>query len=152
MKSKIIKYTIIIFSLFLLMMGLFLIKINNNPQGVMRALPYVCIGIGCGLFGYGMEYVLYEQTINEEPKLKKILDIEKREDERSEAIENKAKRKAFDMMTFVFGALMISFAIMEIDTVAIFLLIFAYLFIHGFEICYYIKIYKNVQIKNTRIE
>lgn len=143
MKSKIIKYTIIICSLFLLTMGLFLIKISNNPQGVMKALPYVCIGIGCVLFGYGMEYVLYEQTINKEPKLKKILDIEKREDERSEAIKNKAKRKAFDMMTFVFGALMISFAIIEIDTVAIFLLIFAYLFIHGFEICYYIKIYKK---------
>ena len=130
-------------------MGLFLIKISNNPQGVMRALPYVCIGVGCigvgcCLFGYSMEHVLYEQTINEAPKLKKILDIEKREDERREAIKNKAKRKAFDMMTFVFGALMISFAIMEIDTVAIFLLIFAYLFIHGFEICYYfIKIYKK---------
>lgn len=39
------------------------------------------------------------------------------------AIANKAKGKAFDVMTWVFGALMVSFALMGIDMVAVLLLV-----------------------------
>lgn len=52
------------------------------------------------------------------------------------AIANKAKGKAFDMMTFVFGALMVSFALMEVDMVAALLLVFTYLFVHGSALYY----------------
>ena len=130
MKSKITNYATIILGLLLLVVGLSLIKISNDPQGVIRALPYVCIGIGCGLFGHGMGNVISERAINSYPELKRQLDIEKN-DERNVAIANRAKGKAFDMMTFVFGALMLSFALMEIDMVAVLLLVFAYLLVHG---------------------
>lgn len=114
MKSKITNYATLIMGLLLLAVSLYLIKTSNDPQGIMRTLPYVCIGIGCGLFGHGMGNVISERAINSYPELKRQLDIEKN-DERNVAIANRAKGKAFDMMTFVFGALMLSFALMGIE-------------------------------------
>lgn len=143
MKSKIAKYTTIILGLFLLATGLYLIKTSEDPQGVMRALPYICIGIGCGLFGHGLGNVISERAIRSDPDLQKKLDIEKN-DERNIAIANKAKGKAFDMMTFVFGALMVSFALMGVGIIAVLLLVFAYLFVHGFALYYRFKFDKEM--------
>ena len=143
MKSKITNHATIIIGLLLLAVSLYLIKTSNDPQGIMRTLPYVCIGIGCGLFGHGMGNVISERAINSYPELKRQLDIEK-SDERNVAIANRAKGKAFDMMTFVFGALMLSFALMGIDMVAVLLLVFAYLLVHGFALYYPFKFDKDM--------
>lgn len=143
MSSIITKWTTAILGLLLLVIGLYLIKTGNDPQGVMRTLPYICIGIGCGLFGQGMGNVISEQAIHSDPELEKKMEIEKN-DERNVAIANKAKGKAFDMMTFVFGALMVSFALMGIDMVAVLLLVFAYLFVHGVAIYYRFKFDKEM--------
>ena len=138
MKSKLAKYTTIILGLLLLTIGLYLIKTVGDPQGIMASLPYVCIGIGSGLFGHGMGNLISERAIRSDPDLQKKLDIGKN-DERNIAISNKAKGKAFDMMTYVYGALMVSFALMGVDMSALLLLVFAYLFVHGFGIYYRIK-------------
>ena len=143
MKSKITNHATIIIGLLLLAVSLYLIKTSNDPQGIMRTLPYVCIGIGCGLFGHGMGNVISERAINSYPDLKRQLDIEKN-DERNGAIAHRAKGKAFDMMTFVFGALMLSFALMGIDMVAVLLLVFAYLLVHGFALYYRFKFDKEM--------
>ena len=71
MKSKITNHATIIIGLLLLAVSLYLIKTSNDPQGIMRTLPYVCIGIGCGLFGHGMGNVISERAINSYPELKK---------------------------------------------------------------------------------
>ncbi len=146
MKSKIAKYATIFFGLLLLAVGLYLLKTGGDPQGaqgIMRALPYVCIGIGSGLFGHGMGNMISERAIRKDPDLIKKMNIEKN-DERNIAIANKAKGKAFDVMTFVFGALMVSFGLMGIDTIALLLLVFAYLFVHGFAIYYRFKFDKEM--------
>ena len=138
MKSKITNHATIIIGLLLLAVSLYLIKTSNDPQGIMRTLPYVCIGIGCGLFGHGMGNVISERAINSYPELKRQLDIEKN-DERNVAIANRAKGKAF-----VFGSLMLSFALMGIDMVAVLLLVFAYLLVHGFALYYRFKFDKEM--------
>lgn len=143
MKSKLAKYTTIILGLLLLTIGLYLIKTVGDPQGIMASMPYVCIGIGSGLFGHGMGNLISERAIRSDPDLQKKLDIEKN-DERNIAISNKAKGKAFDMMTYVYGALMVSFALMGVDMSALLLLVFAYLFVHGFGIYYRIKFDKEM--------
>ena len=128
-------YVIATIGFLLLAVGLYFVKSVDNPQGIMHALPYVCIGIGCGLFGQGMGNIISQRAIQNNPEVQKQMDIEKN-DERNIAIGNRAKGKAFDIMTFVFGALMIAFALMDIELVAILLLVFAYLFIHGCAIYY----------------
>ena len=143
MKSKITNGIPTLLGLLLLAGGLFLVKSTAAFQGSLSALPYVCIGVGSGLFGHGMGSIISNRAIRNNPELKKRQDIEKN-DERNIAIANRAKGKAFDMMTFVFGALMVSFALMEVEMVPLLLLVFAYLLVHGFSIYYRIKLDKEM--------
>lgn len=109
----------------------------------MRVFPYICIGIGCGLFGQGMGDFISKKAIQANPSIEKQLEIE-RNDERNKAISNKAKAKSYDIMTFVFGALMIAFALMGVDMAAILILVFAYLFVQGSGIYYHNKFSKEM--------
>ena len=65
-------------------------------------------------------------------------------DERNIAIANQAKAKAYDIMLYVFGALMVAFALMSVDMVAVLLLVAAYLFVVGFFIYYLNKYHKEM--------
>ena len=138
MTQKKSNYVVVIIGLLLLGTGLYFVKTIDDPRGIMQALPYVCIGVGCGLFGQGMGGILSQKAIQNHPEIQKQMDIEKN-DERNIAIANRAKGKAFDIMTFVFCALMLAFALMGVDMVATLLLVFAYLFVHGYAIYYRCK-------------
>ena len=126
-------YVIATIGILLLGTGLYFVKAIRNPQGIMLTLPYVCIGIGSGLFGHGMGSILSRRAMQNNPQMRKQMEIEQN-DERNIAIANRAKGKAFDMMTFIFGALMISFALMGADLAAVLLLVSAYLFVHGYAL------------------
>ncbi|WP_410769280.1 DUF6442 family protein [Fontibacillus sp. BL9] len=133
MKKKSFDRFAVIFGILLLGVGLSLLKLIVDPQGIMLVLPYVCIGLGCGLFGHGLGNVISRRVAKNNPELQKQMEINKN-DERNVAISNQAKAKAYDMMLYVFGALMISFALMGVDVIAVLLLVFAYLFVVGFFI------------------
>jgi len=143
MKKSITHYITVIFGLLLLGAGAYLIKIIIEPQGIMRALPYVCIGLGCGIFGHGMGEIISSRAIKNHPDVEKQMKIDK-QDERNVAIGNSTKAKAYDMMIFVFGPLMLAFALMGIDMVAVLLLVFAYLFVVGYGIYYRCKFDKEM--------
>ncbi len=142
--SKVVKnYLVTIVGLIILGTGLAMIKLISDPQGVLLALPYICIGIGCGLFGHGMGNIISERVVRKDPKLKKQMEIEEK-DERNIAITCHAKAKAYDMMTFVYGALMISFPLMGVDMVVVLLLVASYLFVQGCGIYYRVKYDKEM--------
>lgn len=143
MKKNTWNYSLTVVGLLLLGAGLYLARTVIEPQGVMRALPYVFIGVGCGIFGQGMGEIISRRAIKNNPDIQKRMDIEKN-DERNMAIANRAKAKAYDMMIFVFGALMIAYALMGIDLVQVLLLVFAYLFVIGYGIYYRFKFDKEM--------
>lgn len=140
-KSKSVILTI--FGMIMLAGGLILLKIINDPQGNMRALPYVLVGIGCGVFGHGLGSIISYRTMRNQPQKLKQIEIEQK-DERNIAISNRAKAKSYDLMIFVFGALMISFALMGVDMIAVLLLVSAYLFVVFYNIYYRIKYDKEM--------
>lgn len=143
MKKSSLTYLSTIIGLLMIAVGLITIKLNSNSQGIMGALPFVMIGIGCGTFGSGMGELISKRAIKNNPELAKQIEIDTN-DERNVAIANKAKSKAYDVMTYVFGALMVSFALMGIDLIPILLLVFAYLFVHGTGIYYRMKYEKEM--------
>lgn len=143
MKNSKMDYIFIVIGVIVLAGGLFLVKTLFDPQGMMRALPYVCVGIGCGVFGHGMGNIISDRAIKNSPEVKKQIKID-RNDERNIAIANRAKAKAYDMMTFVFGALMLSLALMGIDMMAVLLLVFAYLFVESYGVYYRCKYDKEM--------
>lgn len=143
MKKIVNSYIQTALGLLLLGIGLYLIKIITDPQGIMVALPYVCFGIGCGIFGGGMGNLISRKVLKGHPEIEKQKEIEIN-DERNVTISNRAKAKAYDLMVFVFGALMLSFALMNVGMVPILLLVSAYLFVIGSGIFYRIKYDKEM--------
>lgn len=127
----------------LLITGLYFAKTALEPQGIMRALPYICIGLGCGIFGHGMGDTISRRALKSSPEIQKKLEIEKN-DERNILIGNRAKAKAYDMMVFVFGALMVAFALMGIDMAVVLLLASAYLFVMGYGVYFRCKFDKEM--------
>jgi len=127
----------------LLVGGLYFIKTVEDPRGLLRALPYICVGLGSSIFGHGMGEIILRSAMMKNPTAAKQLEIDQK-DERNLAIANRAKAKAYDMMVFVFGALIISFALMDIDLILLFLLVFAFTFFVGYNTYYRFKYYKEM--------
>lgn len=124
-------------------LGFFLLRKYSDAQGIMISLPFLAIGLGCGLFGHGMGDLLSRKALAADPSLQKQLEIEQR-DERNLDLANRAKGKAFDSMLFVFGALMVSFALIQVDLDAILLLVFCYLLVVGISVYYRMKFEKEM--------
>ena len=143
MNKKLINYFIAIIGIMLLACGLILIKLIHTPQGVLTTLPYICIGIGCGIFGHGIGNIINSRIMYNNPDVKKQMEIEQK-DERNISIQNSAKAKAYDMMIFVFGALMISLALMNVDMMVILMLVTSYLFVVGYSVYCRIKYDKEM--------
>ncbi|WKY44395.1 DUF6442 family protein [Eubacteriaceae bacterium ES2] len=138
-----LKYSTIVIGGILMAIGLWLSDFLINPQGIMVALPYVCVGLGCGIFGHGMGNLISDRAVKGHPEVQKQFAIDKN-DERNVQIANCAKAKAFDMMTFVNGALLVSFALMGVDMIVILVMVFAYLFVHGYGVYYRFKYDKEM--------
>jgi hypothetical protein len=136
-------YIVTVIGILILGSGLFLVKTLNDPQGIMKALPYICVGLGCGIFGHGMGNVISRKALKNSPDIQKQQEIDKN-DERNVTIVNTAKGKAYDMMIFVFGALMLSYALMSIDMIVVLLLVFAYLFVIAYGLYYRFKYEKEM--------
>ncbi|MNW37804.1 hypothetical protein D3C74_148570 [compost metagenome] len=121
--------------------GLVLIKSMPDTQGIMRVLPYLCIGIGAGIFGQNLGEVLKNIAVKNNPEVAKQMVVEAN-DERNLTISNKAKAKAYDLMLMVFSALMLTFALMQVNMYLILAFVAAYLFI-VFSQIYYLNKYQK---------
>ncbi len=143
MKKNDRNYYITLIGLLLTATGLYLVKAISEPKGIMQALPYVLIGIGCGAFGNGTGNIIRAKAIGNRPELKKRIEIEEN-DERNILISNQAKAKAYDLMIFVFGALLLTFVLMGMDLIPVLLLVFAYLFVVFSSIYYRSKYEKKM--------
>ncbi len=141
MRKETLSYVVAGIGAALLAAGLVLLKMADAQQGIMLVLPYVLIGLGCGAFGHGIGDVMSNRLIKDDPKLKRQIEIEQR-DERNVMISNQAKAKAYDMMLYVFGALMIAYALMSVNMAAVLLLVAAYLLVVCISI-FYMNKYQN---------
>lgn len=142
--NKQVKDLLVAFAgLALLGTGLLLIKAIAEPQGILVTLPYVCIGVGSGVFGSGMGSLISARAIRKNPDLQKQITIEQ-QDERNVAIANRAKAKAYDLMVFVFGALMLSYTLMQESTATVLLLVFSYLLVIIYGVYYRFKYDKEM--------
>lgn len=127
-----------IFGILLLIVGLVLIKLSHNPEGIMRTLPYICVGIGTGMFGQGTGNLLQQRAFRSSPDLQKQEQINQN-DERNVAIVNRSKAKAYDLMVPAFGAVLLILALIGVDLAAVLLLVFAYLLVMGYGLYWRIR-------------
>lgn len=143
MKHNKLQIALGILGLVLLAGGLILVKTSTATEGILLTLPYVLVGIGCGLFGQGVAGVIERYVYKKNPDMQKQKEIEVN-DERNQQISTRAKAKAYDTMVFVYGALMIAFALMNVDLSVVLLFVFAYLFVTGTGVYYRVKFDKEL--------
>lgn len=123
MKNRTRNYIFVLLGPILIASGLIMMRALAD-----RALPYICLGIGCGIFGNGMSGVVVHRATRKNPEILEQIEVEKN-DERNITVSNHAKAKSYDLMIYIFGALILSFAWIGIDLMAILLLVAAYLFV-----------------------
>ena len=68
MKEKGTAYWLAGAGLLLLAAGFLVLKAIEEPHGMMRALPYVLIGFGCGTFGHGMGKAVERRVMKNSPE------------------------------------------------------------------------------------
>lgn len=141
MKFKSKESMFVVVGLLLAAVGFVLLR--GMPEAWGGPLPYLCLGVGAGAFGWGSGELLKRRALQGDPALEKQLEIESR-DERNVALANRAKARAFDAMLYVFGALMLAFALMKADLTLILLLVGAYLLVVGISVYYYIRYDKEM--------
>ena len=139
--GKYVFYTLIGFML--LATGAVLGKANRDIPGILGTLPYIFIGIGSGIFGQNLGSIVTLLSLKNSPETAKRIEIEQ-SDERNIMIRDKAKAKSYDLMLFVFGALMLAFGLMNVDLTIVLSMVGAYLFIAGSSIYYSEKFRKEL--------
>ena len=70
--------------------GIYLIKTVPDPQGILRALPFLLVGFGCGIFGHGLGDLLAKKAVQSDPAMARQLEIAQT-DERNVMIGSMAK-------------------------------------------------------------
>lgn len=123
--------------------GIYLIKTVTDPQGIMQVMPFLLVGFGCGIFGHGLGELLAKKAAASDLEMARQVEIAQT-DERNVMIGNMAKAKGYDMMTYVFGALMVAFALMGASWAVILPMVVAYLFVHGYAIYFRVKFDKEM--------
>ena len=113
------------------------------PEGALRALPFLCIGVGCGLFGHGAGGLGARRAVKSDPALARKLEIEAG-DERNRTISDRAKAKGYDLMTFCFGALLLFLALMGTDLPVVLVTVALYLFVQFYALWCRLRLEKEM--------
>lgn len=121
--------------------GLVLIKLVQDADGILKTLPYLCVGLGSGIFGGNMGTALKNKAIFNNPQAARQMEIEEK-DERNRAISNKSKARVYDLMIFVYAAILLAFALMQVDIRVTLTLVVIYLFFI-FANVYYLNKYNK---------
>ena len=139
-ENKLRNTIITIIGALLLIAGLLAVKFLDIGS---TAIPYICIGIGCGLFGQGVGELITRRSEKNHPEIARQREIEKN-DERNVAIRDRAQAKAYRIMMPLFGALFVAFGLMNMEIKFILILIAAYLYVCGCSIYYSEKYRKEM--------
>lgn len=123
--------------------GLVLVILRPEANGILKILPQLCVGLGAGIFGGNLGTLIKNKALLKNPQAAKQLEVEQK-DERNQIISNKAKARAFDIMLYVYAAVLLVFSLVQVDRYVILILVTVYLFFIGINIYYLCKYHKEM--------
>lgn len=126
MMKKSTGYLLTGLGLLLLAGGLYLIKAMPDGQAVAGVVPYLLVGIGCGLFGHGVGNLCNAAVLRRDPQLAQQQEFAAK-DERNVTLSNMARARGFNAMTYVFAVLMLAYGLMGVDFSVLIPFVLAYL-------------------------
>ena len=141
MRNKKRYYLFIVMGIAFMLAGFFLLRGFPAAQGVMQVLPFVCIGVGCGAFGWGSGELISKRVLHSDPELELQIEIEQNDERR---ISERARARAFNVMNYTFATLILCFLLMGVDTAAVLMLIAVYLFVEFYAVYQMVKLEKEL--------
>ena len=127
----------------LFVMGIVLAILFSKSQGVMKTLPFICLGIGAGFCGGGLSGIITYRRIQKSPRLAKEKEINTK-DERNVFITYKAKSAAYNLTLIIFAVLIMFLAVVQVESYIILVFTGAYLLIIFLYIYFFNKYYKEM--------
>ena len=141
---KIMRYIIFaIIGFIILGTGLVLIKLSPDAGGILKTLPYICVGVGSGLFGGNLGTAIKNWSALKNPQIAKEVEIEEK-DERNRSISDRSKAKAYDLMIYAYSSILLAFALMGVELYLVLTLVVVYSFVVSTNIYYLIKYHKEM--------
>lgn len=110
----------------LVAVGLFIYQKTLGMDKTVVVIPYIFIAIGCGILGHFTGNLIQHYSTKGNEELKRQIEIEKN-DERNVLIAEKSKAKAYDLMIYLFAAMLIIFSLMGADKLQLVVLVAIYL-------------------------
>lgn len=110
----------------LVAVGLFIYQKTLGMDKTVVVIPYIFIAIGCGILGHFTGNLIQYYSTKGNEELKRQIEIEKN-DERNVLIAEKSKAKAYDLMIYLFAAMLIIFSLMGADKLQLVVLVAIYL-------------------------
>ena len=110
----------------LVVVGFLLHKYSLSTDKMIVTIPYIFIGVGCGIFGHFMDNLIKYFSTKNHKELERQIQIDKN-DERNILIAEKSKAKAYDLMIYLFASMLIIFSLMGVDKLAIIMIVSIYL-------------------------
>ena len=108
----------------LVIIGFLIFKnINTNNIGIF---PCIMIALGCGIFGHYTEKMIKYFSLKNREDLRRQIKIDEN-DERNILIAEKSKAKAYDLMIYLFAAVLLIFSLMRVDKLQIIIIVALYL-------------------------
>lgn len=95
--------------------GIVLVILFPESQGIMKTLPFICLGIGAGFCGSSLGGVISYRRMQKNPQLAKEKEISTK-DERNIFISYKAKAMAYNLTLPIFGVLIMFLAVVQVET------------------------------------
>jgi len=123
--------------------GLVLIKLLPETDGILKTLPDICVGLGAGIFGGNLGTAIKNKTVLKNPQAAKQIEVEQK-DERNQAIGNMAKARAYDLLIYVYAAMLLAFNFMQVDMYVILTLVAVYLFFVFANVYFLTKYHKEM--------
>jgi len=122
MKNKTIDIILVVIALLFLVSAVF--SLLSYETLSIPALPFIMFGCACGLFGHSLGNMFARKKQKEQPEEVKKMEIALN-DERNIALTHRAKAKAFDMMIYIFGLVLLALALIGITPIIGLVLVFA---------------------------
>ena len=123
--------------------GMTLLAVDKEADGMLRALPGIMTGVGCGLFGSNTGVLLTRLAARKNPQLAKQQAILEK-DERNISLNHQAKAKAYDLMIWVYGTLLLGLALIGTTGPAVGLVVAAYLIVVAAHIYFLHTLHKTM--------
>lgn len=116
-----------------LVIGFLIHKNSAGRDQMTTVVSYLFIALGCGVFGHFTGNIMKYYSIKNHEDLMRQLEIEKK-DERNILITEKSKAKAYDLMIYLFAAMLLIFSLMGVDKLQIIIIVAIYLSIQVYAL------------------